>query len=212
MSCRLEKFETILPTSKRPTGSNDWPAPAHVVHTLCRSKHGLVLVLVARAGVFVEDDFDRSVQMLTSPGVLTSVGCRESVFLTSEFINVVHIDILAIPLILGVDAGDALIDGSPGEPLFFLIREEDDDPTHADAGSSRRDVFEAPAHEFVGLCIGLEAFGRAVSDLTACVAEFGRLISAARTGCVHVSFDSSLDDVLAKRRAMCSRGDVVVES
>jgi hypothetical protein len=119
MSCRLEKFETILPTSKRPTGSNDWPAPAHVVHTLCRSKHGLVLVLVARAGVFVEDDFDRSVQMLTSPGVLTSVGCRESVFLTSEFINVVHIDILAIPLILGVDAGDALIDGSPGEPLFF---------------------------------------------------------------------------------------------
>lgn len=154
-----DHIEPMVATSEHPTESNDWPASAHVVHTLCRSKHRLVFVFVLRAGVFVEDNFDRSVQMLAGPGVLACVRRGERVLLASEISDVVHVDVLAVSFILRVDASDALADGSPGETRFLLVREEDDDSTHAGAGISRWHVFEAPAHELVGVGISLEALG-----------------------------------------------------
>lgn len=156
---KTDHIETMLATSECATESNDWPAPAHVVHILRRSKHSLVPVLVLRAGIFIEDNFDRSVQMFTSPGILASVGCRESVFLASEVSDVVHVDVLAVPLILRVDTGDALANRSPSEARLFLIWEKDDNSTHASTGSGSRDVFEAPTHELVGVRIGLKALG-----------------------------------------------------
>lgn len=154
---KLGEIETVLAASERPTESNDWPAPAHIIHALRRGKHRLIPASVVGAGVFVEDNFDRLVQVLACPRILTRVRRRGGVFPTSQVSDVVHVDVLVISLILGVDASDALADGCPGETRFLLVRKEDDDSTHASAGSIRRDVFEAPAHELVGVSVGLEA-------------------------------------------------------
>lgn len=179
------EVEPMVAASESPAESNDWSAPAHIVHALCRSKHRLVSAFVVGAGVSVKNNFDRAVQVVAGPGILAGVCRRKGMFPTSEFGDVVHVDVLVVPLILGIDASDALADRSPGEARFLLVREEYDDSTHTTAGCSRCDVFKAPADELVGVCVGLEALGRAVFDLPACVAEFGRFMAAARTGCVH---------------------------
>lgn len=154
---KASEVETMVAASEHITKSNNWPTPAHIVHTLRRSKHCLVSALVVGAGVSVKHNLDRSVLIVSGPGVFARVRRRKSMFSTSQFSNVVHVDVLVVPFILGIDASDALADRSPGEARFLLVREEHDDSTHTTAGSSGRDVFEGPANELVGVRIGLEA-------------------------------------------------------
>lgn len=154
---KAREVEPMVAASEYSAESNDWSAPAHIVHALCRSKYGLVSAFVIGAGVFVKHNLDCSVQIVAGPGVFASVRRRKSMFSASELGDVVHFDVLVVPLILGIDASDALADRSPGEARFLLSRKEHDDSTHAGARRCRRDVFEAPADELVGVRIGLEA-------------------------------------------------------
>jgi len=182
---KASKVEPMVAASESPAESNDRSTPAHVVHALRRSKHCLVSAFVVGAGVFVKHNLDCSAQVVAGPGVLASMCRLRSMFSTSEFGNVVYINVLVVPLVFWVDARDALTDGSPGEARFLLVREEHDDSTHTAARSSHHDVSETPADKLVGVRIGLGALEGAVFDLAACVAEFGRFVAAARAGCVH---------------------------
>lgn len=154
---KASEVEPMVAASEYPAESNDWSAPAHIVHALCRSKYGLVSAFVIGAGVFVKHNLDCSGQVVAGPGVLASVRRRKNMFSASELGDVVHFDVLVVPLVFGIDASDALANGSPGEARFLLVWEEDDDSMDTGARGCRRDVFKAPADELVGVRIGLEA-------------------------------------------------------
>lgn len=150
--------ETMFASSERPTESNDRSAPSQIVHALRSSKHRLIPAFIVGHEILIEYDFQRPVQVFTSPGVLTRVRRGES-GLASKRSNVIHDNVLVVSLILWIYPGDALADGSPCEPRFLLVWKEDHDSTYTSAGRIRCDVFEAPAHQLVGVCVGLEALG-----------------------------------------------------
>lgn len=56
----LLKVKSVLSSSQASTESNDRTTPAHIIHSLSGSLHSLVLVLVARAEVVIEHNFDSS--------------------------------------------------------------------------------------------------------------------------------------------------------
>lgn len=176
----LVKIKSTVTASQRSAESNHWPTPAHVVHALSRSLHSLALVFVVCAGVLIEHNFDGPTQWTSSPGILAGV-CRRERLRCADLNDVVHVDVLAVPFVLGIAASHPDAYRRPGEPRYLLIGQEHDDAAQVRSGWTLSELSIRPAEELMRWTICLLTFWRAVSDVLAAVAQPGGFVQTTRT-------------------------------